>query len=734
MSEKMSLYLKYRPIHLDDVVGQRHIVATLKQASLNKEFAHAYLFSGHHGCGKTSTARILASLMECENAKDGKACGTCRSCKTIHAGVCVDVKELDGATNRGIDNVKMLIDAAQWSPQELKKKVYIIDECLSGQTRINTNKGLIYIRDIVNKNIDVEVLSYNEENNNFEYRPITGRFKNSGKKVYKLGFESEGRMYASEGHLISTPDGFKKVEDLSVGDWVHRQGIGLTQEQKQMLYGSLLGDASISKNRNRDKMPRITNARVRFVHGKTQKEYLNFKYLLLGKGLCNTTPKQYFHNGFKGCSEIETWRFNTVCSPSFTSIYEDITKHGRKCISEKWLKNINWMGVAFWFCDDGSLRKYKNKDNNGYIATFHTQGFSYDENVKIKKWLDSMGIECSILSEIRNKHKLYRLGLTKNSSKILLSNIWEYVPRCMEYKLKGFNPKNNEKHFYGTIDSISSLVTEKLMVKELFRFEKITYDLEVACNHNYFASGTLVHNCHQLTKEATSALLKILEEPPAYLAFILCTTEINKILPTILSRCQRFNFTKILSKDIAQRLSFIAQQEGINIDEEAVNLIAKMARGSMRDAIGYLEQIGTVAASKKISAPSIQKYFGLTDRQAITNMIKAMVNGEVALLLDQVNDMVMASADCKQILLEISEMFRNAMVIKAQNGNGKLVDLPDNEIQELKKIGEALTISQLLKLAHLFSDIEKKISFNINERWITEATLINCVSLLRKDK
>ena len=368
MTEKKSLYLKYRPTQLDDVVGQRPIVATLKQASLNNSFAHAYLFSGNYGCGKTTCARILASLMTCEKIENGKVCGQCRSCKSIHAGACIDVKELDGASNRGIDNVKSLIDAAQWSPQELNRKVYLIDEV------------------------------------------------------------------------------------------------------------------------------------------------------------------------------------------------------------------------------------------------------------------------------------------------------------------------------------------------------------------------------HQLSKEAISALLKTLEEPPAYLSFILCTTDINKMLPTILSRCQRFNFTRILSKDISQRLMFIAKAESINIDEDAVNIISKMARGSMRDAIGYLEQIGTVAASKKITAQSIQRYFGVTDRLAIFNIVKAIVDGNVALILDQINDIMMASADCKQILMEISDMFRNIMVIKVQNSNSKNVDLPENEIQELRKIGESMNVSQILKLAHLFSDIEKKISFNINERWITEATLINCVSILRKQQ
>jgi len=365
MSENKSLYLKYRPIQLDDIVGQKSVVSTLKQASIKNEFSHAYLFSGNHGCGKTSSARILASLMTCEKASNGRVCGICRACKTIHDGACLDVHELDGATNRGIDNVKSLIDSAQWSPQELKKRVYIIDEC------------------------------------------------------------------------------------------------------------------------------------------------------------------------------------------------------------------------------------------------------------------------------------------------------------------------------------------------------------------------------HCLTKEATSALLKILEEPPDHLAFILCTTETNKILPTILSRCQRFNFGKIISKEIAGRLNLIAQKENIKIEPDATILIAKMARGSMRDAIGYLDQIGTVANGKNITSQHIQKYFGLTDRMGIFNIVKSIIDGDISLLLDQINDMMMANVDAKQILHEISELFRGAMVLKAQN-DARLIDLPDNEIQELKKISDLMNISKLLKLSHLFSDVEKKISFNINERWIMEATLINCVDTLRK--
>jgi DNA polymerase-3 subunit gamma/tau len=367
---KDTLYLKWRPKQLDDLVGQPNLVQTLKQASISNKFAHAYLFSGNKGCGKTTSARIVANLMNCDDPKDGKVCGNCKACKTIPYGVAMDVVELDGAKQRKVEDINNLIDTASWSPQELKKKVFIIDEC------------------------------------------------------------------------------------------------------------------------------------------------------------------------------------------------------------------------------------------------------------------------------------------------------------------------------------------------------------------------------HQLSGTAISSLLKIVEEPPEYLTFIFCTTELQKIPDTILSRSQRHVFHKISSKAIAGRLSYIAKEESINVDEGSLHAIAQLGRGSMRDAIGYLEQIATAAGNSAISEEKVYKYFGVADRKGIYNIIQSMTTENYSLLLDQVNDMLVASVDIRSILYEISEVFRNILVIKAQGGETRLVDLPDHEIKTLVKFGEMknMGLGQLDRLAKDFSTIEKELEYSINKRWILESTLVRCTARLNLKK
>ena len=128
MSAYQALYRKYRPQTFDDVVGQLAVTQTLKTQLLTDKMSHAYLFTGSRGTGKTSCAKILAKAVNCLQPENGNPCNRCSACRSIDDGSCMDVLEIDAASNNGVDNVRDLRDDAVYTPSQVKKRVYIIDE------------------------------------------------------------------------------------------------------------------------------------------------------------------------------------------------------------------------------------------------------------------------------------------------------------------------------------------------------------------------------------------------------------------------------------------------------------------------------------------------------------------------------------------------------------------------------------------------------------------------------
>ena len=123
-----ALYRKWRPQTFDDVCGQEHITSILKYEASEGSFNHAYLFCGSRGTGKTTCAKILAKVINCENPKNGNPCGECDACRSIDDGSATDVLEMDAASNNRVENIRDLRDEVVYPPTHLKYRVYIVDE------------------------------------------------------------------------------------------------------------------------------------------------------------------------------------------------------------------------------------------------------------------------------------------------------------------------------------------------------------------------------------------------------------------------------------------------------------------------------------------------------------------------------------------------------------------------------------------------------------------------------
>ncbi|MFA6918161.1 MAG: DNA polymerase III subunit gamma/tau [Candidatus Gracilibacteria bacterium] len=169
----------------------------------------------------------------------------------------------------------------------------------------------------------------------------------------------------------------------------------------------------------------------------------------------------------------------------------------------------------------------------------------------------------------------------------------------------------------------------------------------------------IVDEVHMMTKEAFNALLKTLEEPPSHVYFILATTEVHKIPETIISRCQRFDFKRINKKALMTRLSYIAQKEGIQAQDTALEIISRYVDGGLRDAIGLLEQL---TLDKKLDLEHVQGILGISSTSLLNSLLNALLDNDVKLSLNIINELHTQGSDLKQFLHEFIDLLREKML------------------------------------------------------------------------
>lgn len=204
----------------------------------------------------------------------------------------------------------------------------------------------------------------------------------------------------------------------------------------------------------------------------------------------------------------------------------------------------------------------------------------------------------------------------------------------------------------------------------------------------------IIDEVHQITTDGFNALLKTLEEPPPYVKFIFATTHPHKVIPTILSRCQRFDFRRISMTEIISQLDFIVKAEKIDIDKEVLFAIAKSSDGSLRDAESVLDQL--VSFSKeRISLSDIISILGLVQQEALFDITDKIIQKDPLAALRLFNNLIDDGKDISVFLANFIEHFRNLMIAKVTRGDAKLIDLPQEFCDKLLKQSEAFSLEEI---------------------------------------
>jgi DNA polymerase-3 subunit gamma/tau len=231
----------------------------------------------------------------------------------------------------------------------------------------------------------------------------------------------------------------------------------------------------------------------------------------------------------------------------------------------------------------------------------------------------------------------------------------------------------------------------------------------------------IIDEVHMLTQQAFNALLKILEEPPPYLVFVLATTNPEKIPATIVSRCQRFPLQRLRVSEISGKLKEISKEEKVKIDDESLFLIAKLGDGALRDALGVFDSAVSYCGDK-ITIDDLVSFLNIPQKEIYFSIAEFINSGDVKGALNYFNELSARGLDIQTFFNGLTEHFRDLLIIKSTSEE-ELIDEPDSIKEKFSAEAELFSIDRILRLMKILSDAENRIRLSSNQKIFVEVML-----------